>query len=117
MRSPPPIWDCCAHRARRVRSNWNSAPSSGGRGGPMPPCICGRRRRLQMTNYTYMESPVGRLLLAGDEAGLQLVAFTEGKRAIRPEPDWRDDAEPLRRAVEQLQAYFAGDLRKFDLPL
>jgi len=70
-----------------------------------------------MTYYTYMESPVGRLLLAGDETGLHRVAFAEGGKALQPEPDWRKDARPLRQAVEQLNAYFAGDLRTFDLPL
>ena len=70
-----------------------------------------------MTHYTYMESPVGRLLLAGDETGLQRVAFAEGGKALQPEPNWSDDARPLRQAVEQLKAYFAGDLRTFDLPL
>ena len=70
-----------------------------------------------MTHYTYMESPVGRLLLAGDETGLQRVAFAEGGKALQPEPDWRNDARPLRQAVEQLKAYFSGDLRAFDLPL
>jgi len=38
-------------------------------------------------------------------------------KALQPEPDWRKDARPLRQAVEQLNAYFAGDLRTFDLPL
>ena len=70
-----------------------------------------------MTYYTYMESPVGRLLLAGDETGLQRVAFAEGGKALQPGPDWRNDALPLRQAVAQLNAYFAGDLRTFDLPL
>jgi methylated-DNA-[protein]-cysteine S-methyltransferase len=70
-----------------------------------------------MMHYTYMQSPVGRLLLAGDEAGLRLIGFPAGKRPIEPKPDWRNDAPCLRPAVEQLAAYFAGDLRHFDLPL
>ena len=66
-----------------------------------------------MTNYTYMESPVGQLLLAGDDDGLQRVGFVKQAETL-------PDAQPgslLRNAVEQLKAYFAGDLRKFDLPL
>ena len=70
-----------------------------------------------MTHYTYMESPVGRLLLAGDEEGLQRVAFAEGGKEARPHSDWSNDARPLRLAIEQLKAYFAGDLQKFELPL
>jgi len=66
-----------------------------------------------MTYSTYMESPVGLLLLEADEEGLQRVAFAEGKgkvgQAIR--------LPALQDAVTQLKAYFAGDLRHFDLPL
>jgi methylated-DNA-[protein]-cysteine S-methyltransferase len=70
-----------------------------------------------MINYTYMESPVGRLLLAGDDDGLRLVSFAEGKGVREPESDWRYHTEPLHKAVGQLEAYFAGNLRSFDLPL
>jgi methylated-DNA-[protein]-cysteine S-methyltransferase len=64
-----------------------------------------------------MESPVGRLLLAGDEEGLQLVGFAEGKNQPQPESDWRYHTEPLRSAVGQLSDYFAGNRRSFDLSL
>ena len=68
-------------------------------------------------HYTYMESPVGRLLLAGDDAGLRLIGFPEGKGKRQPEPEWRSDAQGLRKVIGQLKAYFAGELRDFDLPL
>ena len=65
-----------------------------------------------MTYSTYMESPVGPLLLEADEQGLKRVAFSTVEQGIRlPAP------EPLQSAVSQLRAYFAGDLRAFDLPL
>jgi len=70
-----------------------------------------------MINYTYMESPVGRLLLAGDEEGLQLIGFAEGKNQPQPESGWRYHTEPLRGAVGQLSDYFAGNRRSFNLPL
>ena len=70
-----------------------------------------------MINYTYMESPVGRLLLAGDEEGLRLIGFSEGKNPPKPESAWRYHTEPLQRVVGQLTDYFAGNLRGFDLPL
>ena len=62
--------------------------------------------------YTRMESPVGRLLLAADEAGLRKVLF-----GGEPESHWREDPAPLAETVRQLRAYFAGELRDFDLPL
>jgi len=70
-----------------------------------------------MTYYTYMQTPIGRLLLAGDDAGLRRISFPEGKGAVEPEPEWRRDDKPLRDVARQLQAYFNGDLREFDVPL
>ena len=65
-----------------------------------------------MTYTTYMESPVGPLLLEADDEGLRRVAFSQVGQAIRlPLP------EPLQIAVTQLAAYFAGDLRTFNLEL
>lgn len=63
--------------------------------------------------YSWLDSPIGRLLLAGDDAGLKHVLFPEAE----PLPEWRLDGEPLRETVRQLSAYFAGELRVFDLPL
>jgi methylated-DNA-[protein]-cysteine S-methyltransferase len=59
-----------------------------------------------------MKSPVGRLLLAADEAGLRKVLF-----GGEPEAQWREDPAALAEPVRQLRAYFAGELHDFDLPL
>jgi len=64
-----------------------------------------------------MESPVGRLLLAGDAAGLKLIGFPGGSRARRPAADWRRDDGGFDEARRQLQAYFRGALTRFDLKL
>jgi methylated-DNA-[protein]-cysteine S-methyltransferase len=67
--------------------------------------------------YTEIESPVGPLLLAADEAGLRAVLFMDGFHKHKPDPTWKHDPAPLRETVKQLQAYFAGQLQEFDLPL
>lgn len=69
------------------------------------------------TNYTYLPSPVGDLLLAGIDGALQLVGFPTGGKARRAEDAWqrRDDAFPQVR--KQLTEYFAGERREFDLDL
>jgi methylated-DNA-[protein]-cysteine S-methyltransferase len=66
-------------------------------------------------NYTYLDTPLGRLLVAGDDAGLHLISFDT--QQSRPEPDWVEDADALAEAARQLDAYFAGRLEEFDLEL
>lgn len=67
--------------------------------------------------YTYLNSPVGNLLLAGDGEVLELISFPAGSRTRKPLPGWRRDASPFKEAARQLNAYFAGELTAFDLPL
>ncbi len=67
--------------------------------------------------YTRMESPVGRLVLVRDEAGLRQVWFAEGRRAEIVKKDWREDKAAFVEAVRQLRAYFARELREFDVEL
>jgi len=67
--------------------------------------------------YTSMESPIGPLLLAGDERGLSLVYFVNGRRPKSPPGTWVEDKKRFKEVVRQLQAYFEGKLKDFDLPL
>lgn len=69
------------------------------------------------TLYTVMESPIGRLLLAGDGARLSCIGFPAGKGVVAPQPGWRRDDDAFGRAQEQLRDYFEGTRREFDLPL
>ena len=70
-----------------------------------------------VTYYTRLESPVGPLLLAGDESALMELSFIAGKRKVRNEAGWREDPRPFAKTIRQLRAYFEGDLREFDLSL
>jgi methylated-DNA-[protein]-cysteine S-methyltransferase len=64
-----------------------------------------------------MESPVGKLLLVADEDGLIETAFAEGRTPPVVNPSWTCGGALLREPVHQLEAFFAGQLRNFDLPL
>ncbi|HEX5458475.1 MAG TPA: methylated-DNA--[protein]-cysteine S-methyltransferase [Steroidobacteraceae bacterium] len=64
-----------------------------------------------------IDSAVGRLLLAGDGESLIHVGFQSGPRPSRPMNGWIADAAPFRTAIAQLDEYFAGKRRRFDLPL
>jgi len=70
-----------------------------------------------MNQHTVIDSPYGPLTLVADErvlCGLYMV----GQRHRPPEENFgeRDDT-PFGEATAQLQAYFAGELKEFDLPL
>ena len=67
--------------------------------------------------YCYLETPIGDLLLAGDENALSLVGFPEGSMRRDPEPDWIFSDKPFAAVREQLTAYFAGERKSFDLQL
>ncbi|WP_026790531.1 methylated-DNA--[protein]-cysteine S-methyltransferase [Pleomorphomonas oryzae] len=67
--------------------------------------------------YTYLETPIGPLLLAGDGTRLSKVGFPTGKGRVAPHDDWRRADDRFVEARTQLSAYFAGELRTFDLEL
>src|SRR5271154_1288445 len=67
--------------------------------------------------YTWMESPTGKLLLAADDAGLRHIVFENGREPAKPGPHWRESIAPLRETIRQLRAWFAGELREFNLTL
>jgi len=67
--------------------------------------------------YCYMESPVGELMLAGDTDGLKWIRFPKSKRNLGPHPEWKENREPLLEVMEQLSAYFEGELKEFHLKL
>jgi len=69
------------------------------------------------TCYTQIESPLGSLLLAADDAGLRQILFVNGRHPALPESSWKEDRTPLKETTRQLQAYFAGELENFDLQL
>ena len=70
-----------------------------------------------MTFYTQVESPVGPLLLVGDEAGLRQILFVNGRHRAKPDPEWMEDPKPFKETIAQLKAYFAGEREDFDLTL
>ena len=67
--------------------------------------------------YCTINSPVGKLLLAGDGDALKLVSFQDGTHPTSINSDWDHDETPFRDAIEQLNAYFAGELKTFTLKL
>lgn len=67
--------------------------------------------------YCYLTTPIGDLLLAGEDDALNLVGFPEGAMRYDPEPDWIYNEKPFADARQQLTEYFAGERKEFDLQL
>ena len=67
--------------------------------------------------YCYLTTPIGELLLAGDEDALSLIGFPKGSMRRDPEADWIYNEKPFARARAQLLEYFEGKRKSFDLPL
>lgn len=68
--------------------------------------------------WTELASPVGPLLLTADADGALTSVSVPGQKGGRTvQEGWRHDPGPFREATEQLTAYFAGDLKEFDLPV
>jgi methylated-DNA-[protein]-cysteine S-methyltransferase len=71
------------------------------------------------TRYAHVDSPIGGILLTSDGEALTGLFMLDGRD---PGPatrtDWvRDERGTIGAAIAQLRAYFAGELREFDLPL
>jgi methylated-DNA-[protein]-cysteine S-methyltransferase len=68
--------------------------------------------------YATFPSPVGELLVTGDASGALSSLSVPGQKGGRTVQDgWVRDQEAFAEAGRQLAAYFAGDLKEFDLPL
>ena len=67
--------------------------------------------------YCYLTTPIGDLLLAGEDESLSLVAFPEGSMRRDPDPDWIYNEKQFANARQQLTEYFDGERKEFDLPL
>jgi methylated-DNA-[protein]-cysteine S-methyltransferase len=67
--------------------------------------------------FDELDTPIGTLVLAADDAGLRYVLFEQDRWGPRERGDWRRDPSAIAAAHTQLAAWFAGELRSFDLPL
>ena len=68
--------------------------------------------------YDIIDSPIGRLLLIGNELALTgLYMLNTGGHPAAVRADWTRRPGGLNRAAEQLAEYFAGSRTEFDLAL
>ena len=67
--------------------------------------------------FSEMDSPVGMLLLVGDESALAGLYMCDQKHQPKMTDHCERNDKAFRAAREQLKAYFAGKLQAFDVPL
>ena len=79
--------------------------------------------------YAWYDSPIGRLLLARDDVAVRHITIPErdpsrpdsprqgAPKTVEPGSHWVRDDPGLAREIAELQAYFAGELRKFEMPV
>jgi methylated-DNA-[protein]-cysteine S-methyltransferase len=72
-----------------------------------------------MISYTQVDSPIGRLILKTDGEALTGVYFDLPSEPPRELEQWvrNPSAGPLPIATRQLEEYFRGERREFDVPL
>ncbi len=73
--------------------------------------------RSAEVRYHRVDSPIGPLLLTGDGEHLTGVYMSEHRHGRAQEAAWHADPGAFTEACAQLAAYFAGELRTFDLPV
>lgn len=65
-----------------------------------------------MTHQSYLDSPLGPVLITADEVAIHAVSIRDSRQTIE------DSETPLiRQCKQQLQEYFDGKRKVFDLPL
>lgn len=69
------------------------------------------------TVYDTIPTPIGDLLLVGDGSGLVHIGLPQSRHPMAIGADWRRDEAAFGEARAQFDAYFAGTLDTFDLPL
>ena len=62
-------------------------------------------------------TPIGRLTVAVDDGAVCHVLFERSRHGTSGRGDWKRDPSAVHPAREQLLSYFAGERRRFDLPL
>lgn len=67
--------------------------------------------------YAHITSPIGPITLAGDGATLSFVGLPESRHPLNIPAGWTRRPQAFAEAKRQFDAYFAGELIEFDLPV
>jgi len=65
--------------------------------------------------YAIVGSPIGEMLISGRDHTVTGVDFVDSRNAPTLDSTWERDDRAFPEVAEQLQAYFAGELKRFEL--
>ena len=70
-------------------------------------------------NYRIVDSPVGRLLIAGQNGKLNKLSFMDGRSRndLDLSPSWSENNAAFPDVVRQLNQYFEGSRKQFEVPI
>lgn len=72
---------------------------------------------MTSTLYSFYQSPAGRIILTLEDGHLTGLWFEGEKHSSAIDPSWKQDESAFKSIHRQLDAYFAGKLTHFDIPL
>ena len=67
--------------------------------------------------YDHFDTPTGPMTACVDDDGVRYIAFEHERHPIPRDPTWQHAPARVRDVRRQLDEYFAGTRRTFDLPL
>jgi methylated-DNA-[protein]-cysteine S-methyltransferase len=77
----------------------------------------GAMKMTANTIYSYIDSPLGQIVVRGDGELLTGLFIAQHKRWHGPDISWQQADEPFLEIRGQLAEYFAGQRREFTVPL
>ena len=72
-------------------------------------------KKNSITLYCYLDSPLGTLMLAGDENFLKMIEFPDQKKVKETEKSWLYSESRFKFESDELIRYFEGELKKFSI--
>lgn len=70
-----------------------------------------------MKHYCYYHTPIGRLLLIGEDGMLEQLHFPNSAEQTVIEDNWHQDEECFADVLQQLEEYFAGHRQEFSVKM
>jgi methylated-DNA-[protein]-cysteine S-methyltransferase len=65
----------------------------------------------------FHDTPIGRLRIVAENGAITVIAWTHGKESKSKTAAVRNDDPLLRKTVAEIDAYFAGTLKRFTVPV